>query len=145
MGTRSTYRFIETSTNDEGKVSHKKIALVYFQYDGYPEGHPLNTAKWLASGKVVNGIGSGDIGLIFNGAGCLTAQFIAKHKDGPGGVYLEPVSSRGNCWEDYLYDIIIDFNTKSIIMIAYRNMKKKKKLFEGTPAEFVEYFDKKDD
>ena len=65
MGTRSSYCFIETSTNDEGKVSHKKIALVYFQYDGYPEGHPLNTAKWLASGKVVNGIGSGDIGLIF--------------------------------------------------------------------------------
>lgn len=142
MGTRSTYRFIERSTNADGKVNQKKIALVYFQYDGYPNGHPLDTAKWLASGKVVNGIGYGNKGLIFNGAGCLTAQFIAKYKDGPGGVYLEPLSSRGNCWEDYLYDIIIDNDTKSIIMIAYRNLKKKKKLFEGTPAEFVEYFDK---
>lgn len=142
MGTRSTYRFIETFRNDEGKVKEKKIALVYFQYDGYPNGHPLDTAEWLASGKVVNGIGYDDKGLIFNGAGCLTAQFIAKYKDGPGGVYLEPLSSRGNCWEDYLYDIIIDNDTKSIIMIAYRNLKKKKKLFEGTPAEFIEYFDK---
>lgn len=142
MGTRSSYRFIETFRNDEGKVIENKIALVYFQYDGYPNGHPLDTAEWLASGKVVNGIGYDDKGLIFNGAGCLTAQFIAKYKDGPGGVYLEPLSSRGNCWEDYLYDIIIDNNTKSIIMIAYRNLKKKKKLFEGTPAEFIEYFDK---
>lgn len=140
MGTRSTYRFIETYKDAEGKVKENKIALVYFQYDGYPDGHPLGTAEWLASGKVVNGLGVGDNGLVFNGAGCLTAQFIAKFKDAPGNVYIHPLSNRGKCWENYLYDIVISQEEKTIKMIAYENLSRPKKFFEGTPAEFVAQF-----
>lgn len=142
MGTRSTYRFIETYRDAEGKVKENKIALVYFQFDGYPDGHPLETAEWLASGKVVNGLGVDATGLVFNGAGCLTAQFIEHYKKGAGGVYVQPLRSRGECWENYLYDIVVDSVTKTIKMIAYENLSRPKKFFEGTPAEFVAHFSK---
>ena len=130
MGTRSTYRFI----NKEGDIN-VNYSLVYFQYDGYPEGHPTETAEWLASGTVVNGIPMTDK-LVFNGISDLITQFIAKYKKGPGGVYIYPLKDRGNCGEDYLYDIIVD--GKNIIMKGYKY--KNKLIFTGTPQEFVEHF-----
>lgn len=137
MGTRSTYRIIETSKNRDGKLVRKMLVLVYVQFDGYPEGHPKEIAKWLSTGKVVNGISLLDKGLIFNGAGCLAAQFVGKMKDGAGGVYIEPLSSRGHSDEEYLYDIVVNSDTKSITYICYENYgKRSKKLFEGSPNEF---------
>ena len=137
MGTRSTYRIIEKfHDNETNKDVSKNICLVYVQYDGYPEGHPLDTAQWLSKGKVVNGISMDEESeRIFNGAGCLAAQFIAEMKDGPGGVYMSALSSRGQSWEDYLYDIIVDFDTKQITYKCFENgyKTKNKKLFEGTP------------
>ena len=135
MGTRSTYRVID-SYEYEGKQCNKKLVHIYFQYDGYPNGHPLDVAKWLSTGTLVNGFGMVGDDLIFNGAGCLAAQFISKHKDGPGGLYIQSADSFGNSWENYLYDIIVE-NGKTIKMIAYENGKKRKKIFEGTPQEFV--------
>lgn len=146
MGTRSTYRLIEKGSY-EGKTWKNTLALVYKQYDGYPEGHPIDTAKWLASGEMVNGIGMDSKGLIFNGAGCLAAQFIAENKDGAGGTYIYAPSHRGKCGENYLYDIIVD--GKEITMVAYENNTswndnarvKAHKIFEGTPQEFVEKYE----
>ena len=140
MGTRSTYRIIEQYKDDNNKVTNEPLVLVYRQYDGYPEGHPMDTAQWLASGKMVNGIGAGETELVFNGAGCLAAQLIERMKDGAGGTYIHSLKSRGKCWEDYLYDIIITPDNK-IEYVCYENYgKKPKEVFRGTPEQFVEKY-----
>lgn len=142
MGTRSTYRIIEQFNDDKGKVVNQDICLIYVQYDGYPTGHPMETAEWLSTAKVVNGYGMSDE-LQFNGAGCLAAQLVAKMKTGTGGVYLQTLKSRGNSWEDYLYDIIVK-EDKSIEYVCYENGSRKKELFRGLPADFVTKFEKEE-
>lgn len=129
MGTRSTYRIRETLG---GKTTD--ICLVYVQYDGYPEGHPLDTAKWLSEGKVVNGITSRE-GIVFNGAGCLAAQLIARMKDGAGGVYMIPLDSGG---EEYDYTITVT-DYKSITMTCTDD--RSRTIFEGTPEDFVKMYE----
>ena len=143
MGTRSTYRVIEKGVY-EGKAWKNMFVLLYLQFDGYPDGHPLETAEWLAKGKLVNGLGSGQPELVFNGAGCLAAQLVAKHKEGPGGAYLYALRHRGHSGEDYCYDIIVDSATETVEFIAYDvtggygdKPVRFKKLFKGTPAEYV--------
>jgi len=144
MGTRSTYRVIE-KFRENGKVIDDKIMLMYVQYDGYPDGHPKDTAEWLASGRVVNGIGMNDNGLIFNGAGCLAAQLVARFKTGAGGAYLYPMKHRGNSGEDYLYDIIVDSATHEIEFIAYScGYKRHRIIFKGYPIDFVRFATKKE-
>ena len=102
MGTRSTYRIIEQYKNEDSSIENNELVLVYLKYDGYPTGHPLTTAEWLATGMVVNGLSMNEDKLVFNGAGCLAAQFIDKMKEGAGGTYIHSLKSRGECWEDYL-------------------------------------------
>lgn len=144
MGTRSTYRIIEQYTDTKTqKVVNQEICLVYRQFDGYPTGHPMETAEWLASGRVVNGISSNETKLVFNGAGCLAAQLVAKYKDGPGGTYIQSLKSRGNSWEDYLYDIIVK-EDNSIEYVCYENGSRKKELFRGSPADFVLQYEKEE-
>ena len=147
MGTRSTYRVIEQWTDDreEAKVKkgENKLLLMYRQFDGYPEGHPLETAEWLASGQVVNGLRLGEEKLVFNGAGCLAAQLVAKYKNEPGGTYIQPMNHRGQCWEDYLYDIIVK-EDGTIEYVCYENGKRKVEIFRGSPAEFVKKYQKED-
>jgi hypothetical protein len=149
MGTRSTYRVIEEWTDDrpEAKVKkgQNKLVLLYAQFDGYPTGHPMDTAEWLASGTVVNGFGPSEKGLQFNGAGCLAAQLVAKFKDGVGGYYIHPMNHRGNCWENYTYDIIVK-EDKTIEYIAYEvggggKKPRFKKIFQGSPEDFITKFE----
>ena len=133
MGTRSTYRVInQYADNNTGKIVNQSICLIYVQYDGYPDGHPKDTAEWLAGGEVVNE-------LQFNGAGCLAAQLVAKLKRGVGGTYMKALGNRGKSGEDYLYDIIVT-EDDSIEYIAYDNDVRKKVIFKGTPKEFVEQY-----
>jgi hypothetical protein len=143
MGTRSTYRIIEEYSTGKKvkKVKQNEICLIYRQYDGYPTGHPLETAEWLAGGQVVNGLRLGEDKLVFNGAGCLAAQLIAKLKDGPGNTYIHSLKSRGESWEDYLYDIIVK-EDRTIEYVCYDNVENKPELFRGTPAQFVEKYEK---
>ena len=145
MGTRSTYRIINQYTTGKKvkKVKQDQICLVYLQYDGYPSGHPSEVAEWLAGAKVVNGFGRvEEHEVIFNGAGCLAAQLIWKLKKGEtGGVYVHSLSSRGECMEDYLYDIIV-IDQKTIEFVCYDNWDNKKELFRGTPADFVAKYQK---
>lgn len=144
MGTRSTYRVIEQYKDDKtGKVKNQNICLMYLQYDGYPSGHPSETAEWLASGRVVNGISSNETQLVFNGAGCLAAQLVAKYKNGPGGCYLHPINHRGKCWEDYVYDIIVK-EDNTIEFVCYENYKRPKELFRGSPVDFVLQYSKQE-
>ena len=142
MGTRSTYRIIEQFTDEKtNKVINQEICLMYRQFDGYPSGHPCETAEWLSTGKVVNGFSSKETELIFNGAGCLAAQLVAKYKTEPGGTYLNPLKHRGKCWEDYLYDIIVK-EDQTIEFVCYENGKRKTEVFRGLPSDFVLHYSK---
>ena len=145
MGTRSTYRIIEEYSTGKKvkKVKQNEICLIYRQYDGYPTGHPLETAEWLAGGQVVNGLRLGEEKLVFNGAGCLAAQLIAKFKDGPGNTYIHNLKSRGESWEDYLYDIIVK-EDRTIEYVCYDNVDDKPELFRGTPSDFIKKYQKEE-
>jgi hypothetical protein len=143
MGTRSTYRVIEQYKKEDGSIENNNLVLVYRQYDGYPTGHPLETAEWLATAKVVNGLGMSETQLVFNGAGCLAAQLIAKFKDGPGGTYVHNLESRGECWEDYLYDIIVK-EDRTIEYVCYDNNEDKTEIFRGTPSDFIKKYQKEE-
>ena len=134
MGTRSTYRIIEKHEKQEDQ-----LALVYVQYDGYPEGHPLEIAKWLSEATVVNGFNSNTPALAFNGAGCLAARMIGRLKDDRiGNVYMYPFHNRGNSGEDYMYDIVVEGQTINMIAYDYNN----EKIFEGNPQEFTSKYSK---
>lgn len=145
MGTRSTYRVIEQYEDSETKkVESSELCLIYRQYDGYPDGHPLETAEWLSGGVVVNGFSSNEKGLVFNGGGCLAAQLICKMKSetGIGGCYVQNLNSRGKSWEDYLYDIIIK-NDRTIEYVCYENHDEPTEIFRGSPKKFVKKYKKK--
>lgn len=151
MGTRSLTRIFETY-KDEKKNKQVKVQLVnmYRQYDGYPSGHGTELADFLKGGKVVNGIGGDEKNIVFNGAGCLSAQMIAHFKNGAGGFYIEPITSK-DCGQEYEYEVIVDFDTKELTMKCFENgyiNKKgeyksgKKLLFEGKPADFEQFVGK---
>jgi hypothetical protein len=152
MSTRSTYRVRERFIDDREKPKKEvtnDISLMYVQCDGYPSGHPADTAEWLAKGKAVNGIGLSEKNpLIFNGAGCLAAQLVVKYKNGAGGAYMHNLKDRGNCGEEYTYDIIVDYEDKQepqkIIYIAYECgwKKRPKKIWEGNPKDFKKFVEK---
>jgi len=144
MGTRSLTTFIDTyeGKNKKGEEVTKKVKIVtmYRQMDGYPEGHGLELAEFLAGGKMVNGIGLTENQLVFNGMGCLAAQCVAHFKDGPGGFYLH----RGgtiNCWEQYRYEVITNGEGKDVTLRCY-DVYDKKWIFEGTPQGFIEKYGK---
>lgn len=144
MGTRSLTTFIETYKDDSGKQKKEEIVTMYRQYDGYPEGHGLDLAQFLAQGKLVNGIRLDDT-VVFNGMGCLTAQVVAHFKDGAGGIYLQRANR--NSGECYRYHVIGDFNTKEltikILEVGYMKGDKyyegTRTIFEGTPQEMLEF------
>jgi hypothetical protein len=136
MGTRSTTLFVTKCRNTE-KI--QKLCKIYCHLDGYPDGYGLELANFLDTGILVNGIGYREDGKRqFNGMGCLAASVIAELKDGPGGIYLIPITQGG---EEYNYTVIADETatdeTRSIII---KVSDEKKKLFEGTPKEFIDKF-----
>lgn len=153
MGTRSLTTFIETYTEREtGKKRKNEIVTMYRQYDGYPTGHGIELAEFLAGGKLVNGISISDTGIVFNGMGCLSAQVIAHFKDGAGGFYLQ----RGNkdSGEDYRYQVIGDFDnntlTIKVIEVGYLNKKgeyvsKTRTIFKGSGSEFLKAIESEDE
>ena len=84
-----------------------EIAVMYRQFDGYPDGHGLELAEFLSDLTVVNGItGEAELGRIANGPHCLAAQMIAHFKKEPGGIYLYPAGTR-NVGEDYAYTVTV--------------------------------------
>lgn len=120
MGTRSlTFVYSEVD---------EPIINMYGQWDGYPEYHGLELAKFLTNGKFVNGISTDDKN-IFNGMECLAARLVSSFKIGPGGFYLYPVSAT-ECYQDYEYHIYKD----KVVVTDGRDT-----LFEGSYAEFKEY------
>lgn len=99
MGTRSL-----TICKDQKK---NVLLNMYRQYDGYPTGHGAELAEFLNGGELVNGLSSRDSGAVFNGMGCLAAQIVARFKEDPGGIYLEPADAR-DVGEEYIYTVYPD-------------------------------------
>lgn len=140
MGTRSLTHFIERYKEPQKDkrrkpiVTDTEIVVMYRQYDGYPSGHGLQLADFLANGKLVNGISYAETGIVFNGMGCLSAQVVAHFKEGAGGIYLHKAGTT-DCWQNYDYYVIGDEETKELTLKCVNG---DKVIFEGTPKEFVE-------
>lgn len=140
MGTRSLTHFIQRY-QEQPKDKRRKpifkdteVVVMYRQYDGYPSGHGIDLAEFLAKGRLVNGISAVENELVFNGMGCLAAQVVAHFKQGAGGIYLHSAGTT-DCWEEYNYYIIANEETKEIILKCVNSSDKV--IFEGTPQNFI--------
>ncbi len=110
MGTRSV-TVIRGNEN-------RKIVEIYQQYAGQPTGVGKEIKDFIASAKMVNGIGGDEP--VFNGVECFAAQFIAKFKTAPGGLYLHvPTDDHPNVQTynelydaEYYYEIDQKLNVK---------------------------------
>jgi hypothetical protein len=146
MGTRSL-----TFVYDEQDV----IINMYRQYDGYPSGHGLELAEFLAPFRLVNGIPvgrdkTGD--RIANGMGCLAAQLVSNFKVGEAGqFYLYPATAT-DCGQDYEYHIYKDaeglrvrITDRGCNMFGLTMSDKNDAIFDGTLAEFTEFCTEKEE
>lgn len=134
MGTRSLTIVYEAASEDE-------IMVMYRQMDGYISGHGHELAKFLVKGKLINGIGVGDLAN-FNGMGCLAAQVVAHFKDGVGDIYLYPSETR-DVGEEYRYTVRsrpAPDGTEQLEIAAFRGYGDSfEMIFRGSPAELLQY------
>ena len=149
MGTRCLTKFYES---DESKP----FAVMYRQFDGYPEGHGAALAKFLAQRERVNGVGDVTADNAANGIGCLAAQVVAHFKSDPdkearaerraecgldiGGIYLMSDGKAGIHGEEYIYEVH-EANTEDwkIVVREVHYKRGSTVIFTGTPAGFPEY------
>jgi hypothetical protein len=129
MGTPSM-----TKIFDDGKL----IAAVYLQCDGYPSSAGKDLAAFMATGKLVNGLGGVPKGYktVFNGMGCFAAAYVAKLKDGPGHTYLVAPE----VWRaDYVYEVRENtFKEDEDFTVACKSGRKT--LFkQGSLADFAKF------
>ena len=106
MGTRSLTVFIDSWTDYETKVKHEKeIAVLYKQWDGFPDAWGKELKDFLRGKKIVNGYNDKNIiNKDFNGMGNLAVQVISEFSDGIKEFHLEPTGQR-DCGEEYIYFI----------------------------------------
>jgi hypothetical protein len=100
MGTRSLTVLYDVPRNDEKEG--EEIAVLYRQFDGYPDGHGAELNEFLKDMVIVNGISMSENRRIANGGSCLAAQIVAHFKTKAGGFYLHPAGTRG-AYEEYIY------------------------------------------
>lgn len=102
MGTRS----LTIVYNDNSKT---KLVCMYRQFDGYPTGHGKELSELLDGRVIVNGFGLDDTtnSKVSNGMGCLAATIIANFKDGIGGIYIMPPTTK-DAGQDYEYHVYND-------------------------------------
>lgn len=101
------------------KDAEKEIAVLYRQFDGYPEGHGKELTDFLKDKRIVNGIGgNANSTNAFNGMACLAASVVAHFKEDIGGFYLYPAGVRG-IGEEYTYEVSgkIGDSQATVIMI----------------------------
>lgn len=149
MGTRSV-TFVYDGNEDKA-TAPLPIICMYRQMDGYPEGHGLELATFLAGITMVNGISSYDEP-IANGAPCLAAQIVKQFKEGPGGIYLQVPREDIDADQEYTYKVIAtaphwDHKVKlkvGIVLEIWKNgyQTKPKLLKKGTPAQVEAWIEK---
>lgn len=138
MGTRSlTYIYDENEP--------QAMLCFYRQFDGYPEGHGMDLAKFLAGIELINGIsGPVTMGKQANGPGCLAAQILTRFKNefGVGGIYIRPVHEKQDAGQEFEYRVCIGY-TSGITIECRSTYGQRVIWFAGTPAEFLEHLEKK--
>ena len=138
MGTRSlTFVY-------DGDLKESAIINLYRQYDGYPQGHGAELARFLDRGRLINGLTGKDANL-FNGMGCLAAQMVAHFKQEPGGFYIHPVTDL-DCGQDYEYHVYsvagqlrVQVRDRGCNLFGMTMSDRNLSLFDGTVAELVEF------
>ena len=138
MSTRSLVRF---ATREEGvsfsEHPERVEVQVYKHYDGYPQGHPLDLAKFLKGFKVVNGLGM-DTYRTANGLDCLAAQYIAAFKQDAGDLYVENPDSEHD-WIEYITYVWGDCG-KGMWMSIFSTYEDEC-IFVGKPQELIDKYD----
>lgn len=144
MGTRSLTVMRDTWNRDEPE----EVVVMYRQMDGYPTGHGRDLANFLNGMVVGNGISMNGPKKFANGMGCLAAQIIAhfKNESGVGGIYLHPAGTR-DAGEEFIYYVDAGHDEQLTITVYETDWghdkdgmfytKQGKKLFEGTPEDFL--------
>ena len=138
MSTRSLVRF---ATREEGvsfsEHPERVEVQVYKHYDGYPQGHPVDLAKFLNGFRIVNGLGS-DTHKVSNGLDCLAAQYIAAFKMEAGDLYVEnPDTEHGDI--EYITYVWGDYG-KGIWMSIF-DVWKDKCIFVGKPEKLIDKYE----
>jgi hypothetical protein len=132
MATQAIVRFYDRN--------NKCIANIYHHFDGYPRGVGSDLYDFLKDIKIINGIQSHqNVMLEFaSGIECLVAQYIAKLKDGVGGVYV--VDEDWKTCGFYLYKvrnpIDSDFNVTVMSCYEYDEL-----MFDGGLDDFKTFID----
>ena len=139
MSTRSLVRF---ATREEGvsfsEHPERVEVQVYKHYDGYPEGHPVNLARFLNKFEIVNGIPFEDDSRVANGLGCLAAQYIAAFKMKPGDLYVEnPDTEHG----DIEYITYVWGTENKDIWMSIFDTYEDKCIFVGKPQQLIDKYD----
>lgn len=130
MGTRS----LTVLPADGGGES----AVLYRQYDGYPEGHGLELAALLVGLVEVNGL-SANPERVFNGAACLSASIVSHFKRQPGDFYLYPAGTR-DTGEEYVYAIECHGpGTVPTVRVEDCYAEAPGPMFEGKPTELFDW------
>ena len=135
MGTRSLTYFKTGHKAKDGRT----MACFYRQYDGYPSGHGLELAEFLAPFTVVNGYSNGmEAGTHANGMGCLAAQAVAHFKKDIGGIYMQATDEPADCGQDYEYHVYPDH------IQVFECYSSRKCIFTGSWDRFLEFCKKAD-
>ena len=138
MATRSLIRFAKREEGVSFSEHPKKIEIqVYKHYDGYPQGHPVDLAKFLNRFKIVNGLTNDSIE-VANGLGCLAAQYIAAFKQDPGDLYVENPDTKRD-WIDFITYVWVADNKD--IWISIFDDYEEKCIFVGKPQELIDKYD----
>ena len=137
MSTRSLVRF---ATREEGvsfsEHPERVEVQVYKHYDGYPEGHPVDLAKFLNGFSVVNGLGQ-DTHKVSNGLGCLAAQYVSAFKEQAGDVYIENPDTEHD-WIEYI-TYVWSTDNKDIWMSIFDT--DEGCIFVGKPQQLIDKYD----
>jgi len=138
MSTRSLVRFAKREEGVSFSEHPERVEVqAYKHYDGYPEGHPVDLAKFLNGFSVVNGLGQ-DTHKVANGLGCLAAQYIAAFKEQPGDIYIENPDTEHSDIEYVTY--VWGDDGKGIWMSIFDTCEDEC-IFVGKPQQLIDKYD----
>lgn len=121
MGTRAITRVVD----EDGYT----LVTIYTHWDGYPEGHGVKLAGFLAYRVLLNGIPTHDIYKANNGMGCLAAELVGYLKDGIGSTYIVPTASPDEC-----YTYVVKLASRQLVMRVYDEGTG---IYSGSPEDFL--------
>jgi len=137
MSTRSLVRFAKREEGVSFSEHPERVEVqVYKHYDGYPEGHPVDLAKFLNGFNIVNGLGQ-DTHKVSNGLGCLAAQYVSAFKEQAGDVYIENPDTEHD-WIEYI-TYVWGTDNKDIWMSIFDT--DEGCIFVGKPQQLIDKYD----